>query len=202
MPQGSVLGPLLFLLFINDLCNLSTKHSDIKLKPFADDVKLYAPTCSQSQSNSLQRCLDDISAWCASWQLNLAPQKCVVLSLGHKTTEFIYSINGIALKHVNNYDDLGICIEKSLNFDGYINKICTKANQRAALILKTFTSRNPRLLYRAFTTFVRPILEYSSSLWSPNKLYLIDKIESVQKRFTKKLMGLSLKNYSALSQYR
>jgi hypothetical protein len=76
-----------------------------------------------------------------------------------------------------------------LKFNDHISDICSKARQRAALILKCFTSRDPTLLMHAFTAFVRPTLEYASCVWSPYNITLIKRIESVQKRFTKRLSG-------------
>ena len=191
VPQGSVLGPLLFLLFVNDISDLTNNSSCVKIKLFADDVKLYAAVTNRSNCIEIQHCLDRIFNWCIAWQLNLAPLKCVVLSIGHNTFDHTYFINNIPVKHVSSYDDLGIMTCSSLSHESHINSICTKANQRSMLLFKTFSSRDPTLLFRAFSTFVRPTLEYASSVWSPSQHYLISKLESVQQRFTQRLAGLS-----------
>ena len=99
------------------------------------------------------------------------------------------------------FEDLGVSIDQSLSFENHINKICAKANQRSALIFKWFTSREPALLVRAFITYVRPLLEYASCVWSPFQLHFIDKIESVQRRFSKRLHGLSAYSYDARLAY-
>ena len=192
VPQGSVLGPVLFLIFINDICNLP--NFDVNMKLFADDVKLYLTLKDKVGSEKIQKLLDSISQWCNEWQLNLSPSKCVVLSLGRTPSKFMYNINNLPIQHVQNFKDLGVTIDPLLNFESHINEICSKANQRAALILKCFKSREPTLLIKAFTTFVRPLLEYASSVWCPYKTFLIEKIESVQRRFSKKLEGL--KNFT------
>jgi len=127
----------------------------------------------------------------------LSPSKCAVLSIGSKGFKHCYTINNIAINHVSNFTDLGIIVDSNLSFENHINSICTMARQRSGLILKCFTSRNPSLLVKAFSTYVRPVLEFASSVWSPSKIHLINKLESVQKRFTKRLYGLSNMSYDA-----
>ena len=188
VPQGSVLGPILFLVFINDICNIL--DSDVVAKLFADDVKLFINISDESSGRKIQTSLDNISIWCKSWQLHLSPTKCAVLSLGPKKFEIDFSINGIIIPRATFVTDLGISIDPKLSFHDHINKMCAKASQRSALILKCFTSREPKLLIKAFCTFVRPLLEYASVVWSPYLLCMIDKIESVQRHFTKRLRGL------------
>jgi len=81
-------------------------------------------------------------------------------------------------------------------FSSHIEAMVPKDHQRASLILRCFKCRDPVLLYRAFVTYVRPILEYNCQVWSPAYLYLTNKIEWVQKSFTKRLNGLSARSYS------
>jgi len=199
VPQGSVLGPTLFLIFINDICNIV--NNDVELRLFADDVKLYAEIIDETCCYKIQSCLDNIFSWCNAWQLNLSPTKCAVLSIGYKGHDFCYKINSVAIQYVNVFKDLGVTIDGSLSFETHINEICAKANQRSALIFKCFTSRDPFLLLKAFTTYVRPLLEYASCVWSPFQLHFIDKIESIQRRFTKRLYGLSNFSYEARLSY-
>ena len=92
--------------------------------------------------------------------------------------------------------DLGILIDDQLSFSPHIDTVCTKAKQRATLILNCFYSRNKCLLIRAFIAYVRQLLEYCCSVWSPSKLGLIDKLENIQRRFTKRLHGVQHLSYS------
>jgi len=85
--------------------------------------------------------------------------------------------------------DLGVLIDSSLKFNSHIESIVAKAHLRASLIHKCFVSKHPALLTRAFKVYVRPIVEYASCVWSPHYGYAIDKVESVQRRFTKRLPG-------------
>jgi len=124
VPQGSVLGPTLFLIFINDICDVINNDSELKL--FADDVKLYREIIDESCCHKIQCCLDNIFNWCNAWQLNLSPTKCAVLSIGYKSYDFCYKINGIPIQYVNTFKDLGVTIDSSLSFDKHINEICSK----------------------------------------------------------------------------
>jgi hypothetical protein len=175
--QGSVLGPLLFLIFINDVSSIVGSQTVIKL--FADDIKLYFAIENTSSPNTVQSSLDAVAKWSAAWQLNLSPNKCVVLSIGSNINPFNYYLNDVSLKRVSSVKDLGVWIDPLLTFDEHINKVCNAARQRSALIFKTFQSRNPILLFRAFNTFVRPSLEYASVIWNPCKCSSVDKIEAV-----------------------
>ena len=91
--------------------------------------------------------------------------------------------------------DLGILIDDQLSFSRHIDTVCTKAKHRAALILNCFYSCNKFLLIRAFIAYVRSLLDYCCSVWSPSKLGLIDKLENIQRRFTKRLHGLQHLSY-------
>jgi len=106
-----------------------------------------------------------------------------------------YFFENKLITQVESITDLGILIEPKLKFNGHIHNIVAKAKQRAALIHRSFLSRNVQNLTRAFVTYVRPILEYSSAVWSPSLITLINKIESVQRNFTKRLPGLQNLNY-------
>jgi len=194
VPQGSVLGPLLFVIFINDICNSVCDNISIKL--FVDDVKLYIAFCDTSSPKQLQTAIDSIIKWSNACQLTVSPTKCAVLSIGKRITMYDYTINSTVIPRVNNFSDLGVIIDSSLTFEPHITSICNKARQRAALILKCFTSRKPKLLTRVFTTFVRPTLEYASCVWSPCNSHFINMIESVQRNFTKKLSGMKNLSYS------
>jgi hypothetical protein len=94
------------------------------------------------------------------------------------------------LPSVDNISDLGILLASDLSFSKQIDKLCSKARCRSAMILKSFQSRDNFLLFKAFVVYVRPILEYCSNVWSPYKVSDIKKIESVQRLFTKRLRGL------------
>ena len=96
---------------------------------------------------------------------------------------------------VSELRDLGVIVDSRLTFSAHINSIVSKAHLRANQILRCFLSRSPEILVKAFITYVRPILEYCSTVWNPHQITLINKVESVQRRFTKKIVGLSKMSY-------
>src|ERR1700730_11599743 len=109
---------------------------------------------------------------------------------------FAYSVNSIPLVRVNDVVDLGVRFCQNLSFSPHIKDICNKARRKASIILNCFKSKNKVILFRAFATFVRPILDYCSNLWCPYRKSEIDLIESVQKRFSKRLCGMVGLQYS------
>ena len=202
VPQGSVLGPLLFLLFINDIGQIfGTDDNIVTVKLFADDVKIYVAIEKISDCVTLQKGLDALYDWARYWQLSVSADKCLILHIGSTNKSYAYSIGSKSLPDVITVRDLGVTIDSQLKFDVHINNIVTKANQRSSLILRCFRSRDPVLLFRAFITYVRPLLEYCCQVWSPSYRTLVWKIESVQRRFTKKLQGLRDINYSDRLKY-
>src|SRR5207244_3806641 len=110
--------------------------------------------------------------------------------------EYIYIINSLPLLRVTDIIDLGVRFSQDFSFSSHINEMCSKARRKASIIFNCFKSKNKKILFRAFTVFVRPTLDYCSNLWSPYRKSDIDLVESVQKRFTKRLYGLSELSYS------
>jgi hypothetical protein len=108
-----------------------------------------------------------------------------------------YFLEDNCISNVSTCKDLGIIIDQRLTFTSHINSIVTRAHARASLIHKCFLSRDRTTLTRAFCMYVRPMLEYACSLWLPHHIAYIRKIESVQRRFTKRFPGLAEYNYSS-----
>ena len=194
VPQGSILGPVLFLLYVNDLVDLFGPGLTAKL--FADDVKIYAVINDVNDTVAFQAGLDALSAWSVCWQLPISLNKCSVLHLGRNNIDHTYQLNGVQLPDVMEVVDLGIKIDSNLRFTKHYRFIANKAQQRASLILRTFRSRDPTLLFKAFVVYVRPLLEYCSPVWAPVYITDIDIIERVQRRFTKRLNGLWYLTYA------
>ena len=145
--------------------------------------------------NSLQTQLDNIHTWSSIWQLNISHSKCNILHVGTKSNHTVYHISTHPINPVDYVKDLGVTVEPDLKFNRHINDIVCRANQRSSLILRCFLSKSPSIMTRAFKTYVRPILEYASSSWSPSAVGLIIHLESVQRSFTKRLPGLNHLSY-------
>ena len=171
--------------------------SRISRKAFADDLKTYTAVDNFEDCNKFQLYLDKLNTWSKEWQIALAPSKCAALSFSgnSEVLNFNYMIDGIIIPKVNSIVDLGIEFTSTLNFLPDITNIYRKAFYSSLVMYRCFNSKDKILLYNAFSTYVRPLLEYCTSLWSPYKLCEIRQIESVQKKFTKRLQGLEQLSY-------
>ena len=167
VPQGSVLGPLLFNLFINDIADFF--NSCTKIKMFADDLKLYTELSVDARSH-FQLYLDHISAWAATWQLGISYSKCHFLELGKSTSTFSYNLNHITITKSEIVTDLGVIIDSNLKFKNHIHDIVNRALLRSSHIFRCFLSRNTVNFLRAYKTYVRPLVEYVSTVWSPSEM--------------------------------
>ena len=129
----------------------------------------------------------------ATCQLQIATEKCFVCTIANRSqnsTHHVYGVNNHEFAHVNSIRDLGVTIDDHLKFDQHVDLIVHKAMSRAYLVLKTFHSRNESLLVEAYCTYVRPMLEYCSPVWSPHNKCQINKIEKIQRFFIKQFAGL------------
>ena len=162
--QSSVLGPLLFTIFINDIVDSLDDTTTAKL--FADDLKLYT-NISTSNSIDLQHQLEIILNWSKIWQLPISFSKCTILHLGLGKQQHQYEFQNSPIRQSNTVRDLGILIDPKLNFTSHIHSLVSRSKIRSSQIIRCFLSRNIPLMTRAFTIFVRPTLEYASTTWSP-----------------------------------
>ena len=193
VPQGSVLGPLLFILFINDL---SCEEYNIDAPKFADDVLMHNAIISQHDQRNLQGALGHVECWSNASQLPIADTKCSVLHLGSANAKYNYLLFDNILTHQSLVKDLGVWFSTDLKVGYHCKTIVMKANQRAAIIKRVFVSGDVFTLCWAFKVYVRPILEYASHVWSPHLVKDIDCVESVQRYFTKYLPGMSRLSYN------
>jgi hypothetical protein len=181
VPQGSVLGPCLFLIYINDMPNGIT--STVRL--FADDTIAYLALKSPDDANTLQEDLDKLAEWEVKWQMEFHPEKCQVLQITRNRTRRVnssYTLHGHTLEVVNSAKYLGINISSDLGWNQQIQNNCKKATNTLNFLKRNLRINSPRLKEKAYKTLVRPHLEYSSSVWDPHTKTNIDKIEMVQRR--------------------
>lgn len=184
VPQGSHLGPILFIIFINDI----GEKFESEYLLYADDLKIYRRINDVEDMNSLQRDLNELHNWCAMNKLNLNKSKCVTLCLSRGNSQYppIYNLDQYQLTDVSSVKDLGIIIDNKLNFTEHIDKITSKAFKTLGFILRTGREFNDvHTNLHLFNTLVRPILEYCSIIWSPHTQVQINRVERIQKKFCK-----------------
>ena len=191
VPQGSVLGPVLFLAFINDLPSVITTKSKI----FADDTKMYHPILSLIDYNCMQTDLEKLSNWSQEWLLGFNSKKCKVMHFGLKNPCYQYTMNGDVIETVKEEKDLGVLFTDKLSFSKYICNAAAKANRVLGLIKKSFNYITKESFLVLYKSYVRPHLEYCAQVWSPYLQKDIDVLEKVQRRATKIVPGLENLSY-------
>ena len=183
VPQGSHIGPFLFLIFINDLNNI-INHSHPLL--FADDVKLRLSFKNYDEHRLLQEDLNTVSTWCDINDMELNVSKCKCMTFTRKNSPFVntYLLCGQPLQRVDNMCDLGVLMDSKLNFNMHIDYIINKAKSRLGFVCRFASEfKDPYILKTLYCSLVRSCLEYCSCVWSPSYRINITRLESVQKRF-------------------
>ena len=182
VPQGSVLGPLLFVIFIQGLIEaINKKCKETTVYAFADDIKLLS-----TNKQNLQQALTIVDKWVDEWALQLNRDISEHFTIRQTICHTFY-MNNKSVPKVTSVRDLGITISDNLSWKQYINKIRAKANILSNTILRTFSPNNTTLIVNLFKTYVRPIVEYHTCSWSPYQQSDITDIESIQRAFTRKL---------------
>ena len=197
VPQGSVLGPTLFLIFINDL----PENVKCKVKIFADDTKIYTSVKSDEDISKLQEDLNSLHVWSTTWGLKFNASKCTHVHVGNKfqtNTYYMKDDDGSKtnIKHSTAERDLGVIINDHLSPENHVNEIVAKAYRTIGCIKHSFTFMNKELFIILYKSLVRPILEYNSPVWSPSLVKHIQKIEKVQRHATKIIPALQNLSYS------
>lgn len=201
VPQGSVLGPLLFTLYVADI----PKLTDCFISMFADDTKIYeaiSDYCNEdSLSNILQRDLDKLQNWSKEMQMRFHPQKCKVMHLGRNNPQRPYHMmteEGVPhkLAVATHEKDLGVEIDNQLKFSKHIQNQVNKANRALGAIKHTFKHIDKDTFLSLYKSLVRPHLEYASVIWTPQLKRDKDSIEQVQRRATRIIPSLSELPYS------
>jgi len=132
--QGSCIGPLLFLIYVNDVSDAFSDSCVCKL--YADDIKIYTVIRTVDDCQNLQKCLDMLHNWSRTWQLSVSYKKCSFLVAGSLKDEegLFLHLRGNIISRQGTVKDLGIHIDNSLKFSSHINQIVAKAHARASLI--------------------------------------------------------------------
>ena len=196
VPQGSVLGPLLFLVMINDIdANIISSS----VSSFADDTRVMAGTISRQDVAGMQNDLDIIYQWAQDNNATFNPGKFECLRYGRNqdlitSTEYLSnSLTPIACS--NSVRDLGVTMSSDATFSEHISKICTAASLKCGWILRTFKTRERLPLLTLWKSLVLPTLDYCCQLWTPAAPGLIQRIEQVQVSYLKKIVGMGNYDY-------
>ena len=179
--QGTVLGPLLFVVFVNDLPG----EVSSSVKMFADDTKIYRSVSQASDVHLLQADLNALSGWSERWQLPLNREKCKALHLGRNNENHVYDMGGTQLTQTLVEKDLGIQVDSQLKFREQAAAAVSKASRILSVIRRSFGLLGETTLPLLFRTMVRPHLEYANAVWGPFNREDQKRIERVQRRATR-----------------
>jgi len=179
VPQGTVLAPLLFLVYINDL----PLHVSCKVRLYADDVILYSNINSVEDCHQLQRDLDSLTQWANKWLMTFNPTKCEFLRITNKINiiPFTYHLDNYTIQEVTHAKYLGVVIDQHLNWNEHIKQVASKATKINAFLYRNLYHCPHRVKCNVYKAMVRPVMEYASTVWDPHTRININRLENVQR---------------------
>jgi hypothetical protein len=189
VPQGSVIGPLAFIIFINDL-DLMVILINIMNK-FADDTKLANTILSNVDVSNLQECLNRLVAWANTWGMQFNVTKCKVMHVGKDNPRADYTMAGTSLTKTESERDIGVKVHQSLRPSQQCKEAANRANAVLGQISRSFHFRDRRTFIKLYKQYVRPHLEFAVPAWSPWTQADREMLEKIQKRAVKMVSGLT-----------
>ena len=193
VPQGSVLGPLLFVIFINDLPDNVSPQSNPFI--FADDTKILREISNAEDNQALQRDIDSLVEWSDDNKMYFHSGKCKVLGIGRNKSDYAYKMRDDKLERVKQEKDLGVTFDASLSFEIHMAEKISKANRMTGIIRRTFHYLDKDMFLNLYKALVRPHIEYANQVWSPRLKKHRESIENVQRRATKMIPGMKELSY-------
>ena len=180
VPQGSVLGPILFLVYINDL----PEELSSQVRLFADDTAVYLTVGGSDDGTVLQTDLDRLSVWESQWDMEFNPSKCQVVRVttAKEVINTVYTLHGQFLEVVTSARYLGVDISSGLTWNIHIDRITGNANRTLGYIRRNIKTKNQKVRETAYNTLVRPQLEYSAPVWDPSSKDKRLQLEKIQRR--------------------
>ena len=196
IPQGSVLGPILFVLYINDLPDVIKNGSIPYL--FADDTKIFHSIKCTQDCKDLQEDIKAMQVWSEKWLLCFHPDKCKCMRIGNTDIDlFTYKLKDSdkGMEFTKSEKDIGVVINSILSFENHIDEKVNKANSIMGVIRRTFEFLDIKTFKILYTALVRPHVEYANQVLNPHLKKHIDLLENVKRRATKSVPGLSKLTY-------
>ena len=187
VPQGSVLGPVLFLMYINDI----GENIGSQIRLFADDTILYRTINSAEDTAKLQDDVTQLQEWCHEWQMLFHPAKCNLLrvSTSRSPIQVSYTLSGHTLDRVEKVKYLGVTISSNLKWDAHITNVRHSADNTLRFLKRNLRIHSPAIKEAAYTTYVRPKAEYASTAWDPHTQQNIKKVEMIQRGAARWVLG-------------
>ena len=200
VPQGSVLGPTCFVIFINDLDDVLDLVNGFVSK-FADDTKYGRIIRNDDDRRAMQRDIDKLNKWTETWQMDFNYKKCKIMHFGSTNPKYCYCMGGYApagtvLEVVTEEKDIGVIVSDSLKPSAQCAKAVKKANSILGQMSRTVHYRDKDVWINLYKTYVRQHLESSVQAWSPWYVKDIELLERIQERAVNMVTGLRSKVYS------
>ena len=216
VPQGSILGPILFVLFINDLPSGLSDKTNLAL--YADDTKIWRSITCDNDHAILQKDIDYLNDWATKNKMKFHPQKCKVVSLCNRSSplgdrsplgiftfpllRYHYTIGGDPLTYADSEKDLGILINPSFSFNDHQEAVLSKANQQFGIVKRNCNFvqdiKRKRTLY---LTLVRSQFEHCSQVWRPTGKTFLEKFDNFQKKCIKWILSEEELSYHSFDCY-
>jgi len=186
VPQGTVLGPLFFLIYINDISKNLTPGTKIRL--FADDSLLYRTIRSPADCKILQEDLNTLQKWKQLWKMEFHPGKCHLLQITNKLNpiSFVYNIHNTPLTKVDSAKYLGVIIDSKLNWKKQYSSLLKSCSQTLSFIRRNLPKASSKIKEMCYKTLVRPKIEYACAVWDPHHQLHIENLEKIQKAAARK----------------
>ena len=193
VPQGSVLAPIMFLIYINDM----PKEIKSYMSLFADDAKLLRKIEKLNDCEALQEDLNRIMEWSRKWEMEFNVNKCHVMEIGISEARptWKYTMGMEEIKKVHEEKDLGVTIQDNLKPEKHIGKIFGDTYRMLRNIRVAFHYMDKEMMKKILTTMIRPKLEYAAVIWSPHMKKDINKLERIQRTATKMVPELEVLDY-------
>lgn len=190
VPQGSVLGPVLFLCYINNIAE--TVSPNIRLRLFTDDCLIYSRITHRKDQLALNAALNNLGDWCNKWKMKVNYCKTSYMTVTKNVKNvlaFSYRLDGHELERVTHFKYLGVTLSEDLSWKTHIDHLCSVAEKKLWFLRRKLKLASTKAKLTAYLTLVRPTLEYASIIWDPYRKYQIDKIEKIQRRAARLILS-------------